>query len=68
MKLNKVLFIGWAIDFEKKLPLFISLIDFSSEKKLEENSAINDLKKQSPEKPRKRAQLITLSSSISKST
>jgi len=40
----------------------------SSEKKLEDNSAINDLKKQSPEKPRKRVQLITLSSSISKST
>ena len=51
-----------------ELPLSMSFINFSSEKKLEDNSAINDLKKQSPEKPRKRVQLITLSSSISKST
>ena len=51
-----------------ELPLSMSFINFSSEKKLEENRAINDLKKQSPEKPRKRVQLITLSSSISKST
>merc|ERR1719511_362014 len=41
---------------------------FSSEKVLNDSSAINDEKKKSPEKPRKRIQLITLSSSISKNT
>ena len=69
MKLNnKGKFIIIFVTLKRKRPLFIILIDFSSEKNLEDSSAINDLKKQSPEKPRKRVQLITLSSSISKST
>jgi len=41
---------------------------FSSERVLNDSNAINDEKKKSPEKPRKRIQLITLSSSISKNT